>query len=85
MIESIGIGARRSSLQAHNRLADIEQRIALLEPARLLARGWSITRSTDGVLIVDPHDVETGARIVTTVAGGRIASVVQDDEEVGRG
>jgi len=85
MTGSIGLAAHRVALQAENRLDEIEHRIELLEPARLLARGWSITRTVEGVLVVDPDDVAVGTKLLTTVAGGRIDSVVVDDEEVGCG
>jgi exodeoxyribonuclease VII large subunit len=82
--ESVAIAARRSTAQAKSKLAEVQHRIGLLEPARLLARGWSITRTADGVLVIQPRDVAAGTKLLTTVAGGRIASVVDDNGEVGR-
>lgn len=85
MTRSIGAAAQRSSTQAENRLGEIEHRIALLEPDRVLARGWSITRTSDGTLVTDPQDVEVGTGLRTTVAGGQITSVVDTEKEVRRG
>jgi exodeoxyribonuclease VII large subunit len=80
------IAARRLTTRAKDRLASAEQRLALLDPARLLARGWSITRTTDGgALVTDPSQVEPGSGLETTVAGGRISSVVRQDGEVADG
>jgi exonuclease VII large subunit len=76
----------RSAGLARQRLIDLERRVTLLDPASLLARGWSITRTGDGNLVLDPDKVATGAGLLTTVVGGTIRSVVAaDDEEVGRG
>jgi len=77
--------AHRASGRATNRLDEIEHRLALLDPAQLLARGWSITRGEDGRLITDPADVAVGTKLATTVSGGEITSVVQKEEEVTSG
>lgn len=78
--------ARRLTARADARLAGTAQRLALLDPARLLARGWSITRKADsGALVTDPSQVEPGSGLETTVAGGLIASVVTRDGEVSDG
>lgn len=54
-----------------------EVRIKSLDPARALARGWSITHRPDGTLVRSPADVATGDNVVTTMAGGTITSTVQ--------
>jgi exonuclease VII large subunit len=76
------IAARRLAIRAEDRLAGAEQRLALLDPERLLARGWSITRTDEGVLVTDPAQVKPGADLQTVVAGGVIPSVVTEDGEV---
>jgi exodeoxyribonuclease VII large subunit len=83
---SISVAGRRSVGHAGQRLVDLEHRLGLLDPVSLLARGWSVTRTEDGVLVMDPEMVSTGTGLLTTVSGGTIRSVVSDDdEEVGRG
>jgi exodeoxyribonuclease VII large subunit len=47
-----------------------------LDPARILARGWSITHAADGTLVRDPAQVTEGDLLVTTLAGGTVASTV---------
>jgi exodeoxyribonuclease VII large subunit len=47
-----------------------------LDPARVLARGWSITRDGDGRLVRSTADVAPGAALVTTVADGEVRSTV---------
>ena len=53
--------------------------VGALDPARALARGWSITRDGAGRLVRDPAEVDPGARLTTTVAGGTITSTVDLD------
>jgi exodeoxyribonuclease VII large subunit len=49
----------------------------VLDPARALERGWSITRTADGRLVRDLGDVAAGDRLVTTVVRGEIHSTVE--------
>ena len=51
--------------------------VAALDPARTLARGWSITRTTTGQLVRDPGDAPLGSSLVTTLATGTIRSRVK--------
>lgn len=58
------------------RLDDRAARVRALDPSRALARGWSITRRTDGLLVRSPGDVAAGEQLVTSVADGTIRSTV---------
>jgi exodeoxyribonuclease VII large subunit len=51
-----------------------------LSPERTLARGFSITRRGDGVLVRTPLDAPPGARLVTRVAGGSVRSRVEAED-----
>ncbi len=73
--------AGRSLVSAQNHLNDLQHRIDLSDPDRLLARGWSITRSQDGTVITDPAEAAPGSRLRTTVAGGELASVVVEESK----
>ncbi len=55
--------------------------VAARDPARLLERGWSITRYDDGSIVTSPELAPTGTRLHTTVAGGRITSVVSEGDD----
>jgi exodeoxyribonuclease VII large subunit len=46
------------------------------DPARLLARGWSLTRTADGGLVRTAADAPPGTRLVTTLAAGEVRSTV---------
>lgn len=58
-------------------LDGIEGRVRVLDPAAALARGWSLTRRSDGTLVRTVADVAPGDELTTLVHGGRIASRVE--------
>ncbi len=60
-------------------LAELEHRLDLSDPERLLAKGWSITRTDQGELVTDPEQVVTGSVLETRVSGGRVRSVVAEE------
>jgi exodeoxyribonuclease VII large subunit len=70
--------ARLPSLLAgeERHLAGLEARVRTLDPAHLLARGWTITRTADGRVVRTPDDVAVGALLTTQLAAGTIASRV---------
>ena len=51
--------------------------LALLDPANLLARGWSITRTADGDVVRSVDDVTDGTIITTQVADGLLTSRIE--------
>jgi exonuclease VII large subunit len=51
-------------------------RLGVLDPARALARGWTITRTAGGALVGDPGALADGALLVTTTAAGDLRSTV---------
>lgn len=61
------------------RLVDtFEVRSRAVDPARTLARGWSITRDADGRIVRSSRDVQPGAQLVTTLNDGTVRSTVDD-------
>ena len=58
------------------RLDSLAARLRALDPARVLARGWSITRHRDGQLVRSTSGLSTGDGLVTLVADGTIKSTV---------
>ena len=58
------------------RLDGMAGRLRALDPARIVARGWSITRRADGSLVQSVDDVSPGDPLVTRVAGGTVTSTV---------
>ena len=69
--------AARTALARHEeRLAGITGRLRALDPERVLARGWSITRLDDGRLLRSVAEASPGDRLATQVADGTVASTV---------
>ncbi|MGE3324194.1 MAG: exodeoxyribonuclease VII large subunit [Acidimicrobiia bacterium] len=68
--------ARRIPVDHAIRIDNIESRVANLDPNRLLARGWSITHTADGVLVRDAAQVSPGMTLLTRVASGTVSSTV---------
>ncbi len=66
------LGAGEARLEAWERLCNG------LAPARVLARGFSITRDDEGRLLRRRSDAAAGDRITTEVADGEIVSRVED-------
>ena len=62
--------------RAGDRLDVTAARIAAVDPAVQLARGWSITRRSDGSVVRSVADVSGGELISTAVADGTVSSTV---------
>jgi exodeoxyribonuclease VII large subunit len=61
---------------AESQLALAEARIGAHDPARLLARGWSITTDADGAVIRSVDDVVSGDGVRTHLVDGVVTSTV---------
>jgi exodeoxyribonuclease VII large subunit len=81
MAAAVTVAAQRRIAAEARRVDELEHGIGLVDPTRLLARGWSITRDGDGGLVVDPAQAPPGTVLRTTVAGGGIDSVVTERGE----
>jgi exodeoxyribonuclease VII large subunit len=69
--------ASRSTLErAEGRLDVTASLVDASDPHRLLARGWSITHTADGVLVRSPASAPPGTMLVTTTADGAVESTV---------
>lgn len=58
------------------RLTSIEAQVRSLDPERILARGWSITRDADGRAVRLAASLLPGVAITTTFADGSVRSTV---------
>lgn len=73
---------RAASVAADGRASRLDllaARVDAADPTRLLARGWSLTRTADGRLVRSPADAPPGTEVVTTLATGSLRSKVLDD------
>ena len=64
--------------RSSGRLDVVAARVAALDPAVQLARGWSITRDADGRVIRSIDDVTADDTVIVAVADGRITTTVTD-------
>jgi exodeoxyribonuclease VII large subunit len=69
--------APRALAEGERALDSLEARLRALDPDRTLARGWSITRRSDGEVVRSPTDVQPGEELATLVAGGELRSIVR--------
>jgi exodeoxyribonuclease VII large subunit len=63
----------------------VATRVRALDPARALARGWSVTRAGDGRLVRSVADVSVGDTVHTQLADGTLTSTIRDSDDEGRG
>ena len=84
-----GRGVRRATARitagADASLATVVARVSAADPARVLARGWSLTRTADGRLVRSASDVAPGDHLVTTFVRGVARSTVTDTASSERG
>jgi exodeoxyribonuclease VII large subunit len=66
----------RSLDRAADRVALLDARAMVHDPALALARGWSITTTADGRAVRDLASIAVGTDLQTRVAGGTIRSTV---------
>ena len=66
-----------TAMRASSALLDVlTVRMHAVDPARTLARGWSITRTTGGTVVRRAADLTPGDTLVTTLAEGTVTTTV---------
>ena len=73
----VSTGTRRSIELSGHQLEMLAARARAHDPQLALARGWSITRRSDGTVVRSVEHLEAGESLSTLVADGNIRSVVQ--------
>lgn len=63
--------------RAEGRLETAAARLEALDPAKVLKRGWSITRRADGRVVRSVADAAPGETITTTVGDGALVSTIR--------
>ena len=61
-----------------NKLSVSDDQIRVLDPKRLLKRGWSITRTQNGEIISSTDNLFTGDEIVTIFEDGTVKSTINE-------
>lgn len=72
----VAMAQRHALRDADHRLDAAHARTRALDPARALARGWSITRRADGSLLRSTSDADPGDQLLTLVADGTLTSTI---------
>jgi exodeoxyribonuclease VII large subunit len=72
----VGPTATAALRRAGADLSSTATHVQALDPARAMARGWSITRTEAGSVVRRSTDVEPGDTLVTTLADGTVTSTV---------
>jgi exodeoxyribonuclease VII large subunit len=75
---TLGSASARLARAESRRLEAIEARLRALDPARVLNRGYTITRDRDGRIVKRAAPLSTGDRLVTEFADGTAASIVHE-------
>ena len=74
---AVGRAGAAALHRAEARLETAAARLEALDPVRVLQRGWSITRRTDGRVVRSVADVAGGETITTTVGDGILVSTIR--------
>ena len=77
----LAFALRQSLPLAKRRLLGLQDRLRLLDPRAVLARGYSLTRLPNGAIVRSPADAPPGTTLYTELAGGTLASVVAPTPE----
>jgi exodeoxyribonuclease VII large subunit len=64
--------------RAQQRIDMNKTSLRLLDPATVLAKGWSITRTSSGTIVRSISDVAHGDTLVTTLIDGQVTSTVEE-------
>ncbi|MBU3689123.1 MAG: exodeoxyribonuclease VII large subunit [Acidimicrobiales bacterium mtb01] len=74
----LGTASRGRLDNAEVALASRAERLRLLDPRRIMERGWTITRTADGRVVRSTNEVGPGDRILTQMVDGVVASTVDE-------
>ncbi len=74
----LGETSRRQLAGAGHRLEKLEQTVGLLDPAALLARGYSISLGPDGRPLTSVEQAAVGDKLTTVLADGRLHSTLTE-------
>ena len=80
-VARIDVARRHALRRAKDRLELVEAGVRALDPAIVLARGWSITRDGDGKVVRSVADLAPGATITTRVVDGTATSTITDIDD----
>lgn len=77
-VARIDVARRHALRRAEDRVELVEARVRAIDPAIALARGWSITRTSDGRVVKSIEELAPGTEITTLVADGTATSTITE-------
>lgn len=77
-ISSVSVRFRDTVKTTQERIDSIRRMLVAISPEKTLARGYSITRTTEGVVVRSANDLTKGDVITTTLSHGDMTSVVEE-------
>jgi len=78
--ENMRIYTINRTLSLQKVIENYQRQLQLLNPLKILDRGYSLTRAADGSLIRSVTDVSNGAELLTLLKDGTIKSTVQNEK-----
>lgn len=75
--------AVRATASKQEQLQHLAAKVQLLDPARLLARGYTITTNSDGRVICGMQDLKKGDKLLTRFRDGTTSSTVESLQKKG--
>ncbi len=84
ILERLGTHSKHHIKEEKERVSNLEKQLELLDPKRVLERGYSITFK-QGKAVKDPENLEEGEEVETQVAKGRFKSRIEKDTNDERG
>ena len=79
----LSVAGRHEIRHARRHLDAVATRVRALDPARILSRGWSMTRRDDGTLLRSVQEVSPGDSIVTHLSDGTLDSTIHAQHHAG--
>ena len=80
--ENMRIYTINRTLSLQKVIENYQRQLQLLNPLKILDRGYSLTRAADGSLIRSVTDVSNGAELLTLLKDGTIKSTVQNEKQL---
>ena len=75
-VARLGVAQRHGLITASRRVDAAAAQVRALDPALALARGWSITRDSDGRVVRSASGVESGDIVTTQLVDGILTSTI---------
>ena len=66
--------------QGHDQVSVMAARLSALSPLEVLQRGYSVTQSSEAIVVRSVADIQIGQELHTQLANGKFTSIVESLE-----